>query len=216
MGRREHLELTLPYMLEEFERVIVVDYSCPQQSGKWAESQGAKVVYVKNEDYWNASKARNRGARACESRSICFIDADVIAMPNCRVAIERALNLSTMVIASRDFQNVDISGLNGFIALDIGQFWGVKGYDESLEGYGLEDAHLRARLLFERGMLPKRLAPDCLASVRHSNGLRQRFAKDPIELSSKRNHASLMQYLASHGVRDWINSPLTADIAYRQ
>lgn len=208
--------MTLPLMLEEFPQVIVVDWSCPQESGKWAEKQGAKVVFCRNKEYWNASQARNRGARECQSRSICFVDADTIIMPGVRAEIERSLNLSTMVIASRDSQNRDINSLNGFIAVDIGQFWGVKGYDESLEGYGLEDAHLRARLLLERGLLPKRLSPDLLGHIRHTNELRQRYAAEPIHMSAKRNADSLKAYFKSHGISDWLNSPITAEIAYRQ
>lgn len=215
MGRREHLEMTLPYMLDEFERVIVVDWSCPQKSGKWAEKQGAEVIYRKDEKYFNACKARNLGARQCKSRSICFIDADVIIMPGAVKEIERLLNLSTMVIAARDSQNRDIHCLGGFIAVDIGQFWGVGGYDESLKGYALEDAHLRAKLLMERGIIPKRLSPVSLAVMRHSNDMRRANFEEPLEIAARRNYKILEEYLATKGVTDWVNDPKTADIAYR-
>lgn len=215
MGRREHLEMTLPYMLAEFDKVVVVDWSCPQESGKWAERQGAEVVYRKGEEYFSACKARNLGARHVKSRSVCFIDADVIAMPGTLQEIERALNLGTMVIAPRDAQGKDVHCLSGFIALDIGQFWGVGGYDESLTGYALEDAHLRARLLFERGLLAKRISPACLAVLRHSNEMRGRYFKDSIEVSAKRNFNLLEDYLKKYGVTDWVNDPRTEDIAYR-
>jgi glycosyltransferase involved in cell wall biosynthesis len=215
MGRREHLEITLPYMLEEFERVIVVDYSCPQETGKWAKKQGADVVWRPGQKYFCASKARNLGARNVESRSICFVDADTIVMPGARTEIERSLNLSTMVIAARNSHNIDIHDLGGFIVVDIGQFWGVGGYNEALKGYALEDSYLRAKLLLERGMLPKRLSPGSLAVVRHSNELRGRYFEDKIEVAAARNYGLLLDYLKSKGVNDFINDPKTRDIAHR-
>lgn len=215
MGRRDHLEMTLPLMLEEFERVIVVDWSCPQDSGHWAKAEGAQIVYRRGEKYWNGPKARNAGAREVESRSVCFLDADTLVMPGIRVEIERMLNLSTMVLASRTSENIDIQSLNGFIALDIGQFWGVKGYNETLEGYGLEDGYLRSQLLLERGLLPKRLSPGVLAAIRHTNEMRQRYMEESIAVSGSRNYATLMNYLQSHGISNWIENPITADIAYR-
>lgn len=218
MGRRQHLEATLPYMLSEFDHVIVVDWSCPQESGKYAEREGAEVIYRKGEKYFSACKARNLGARHVKSRSVCFVDADVLVMPDCKNEIERLLNLSTMVIAPRDSQDKDIHSLSGFIAVDIGQFWGVGGYDESLKGYALEDAHLRARLLLERGLLPKRLSQSSLAVLRHSNEIRGiNFEGEDrnIKVGAKRNYDLLQNYLASHGITDWINDPKTKDIAYR-
>ena len=215
VGRRSHFECTLPFMLAEFDHVIVVDWSCPEESGKWAEKEGAEVVYKKDQKLFSACKARNLGARHVKSRSVCFVDADVMVMPGCKAEIERLLNLSTMVIAPRDSQNKDVHCLSGFIALDIGQFWGVGGYDESLKGYALEDAHLRARLLFERGILPKRLSPTALAVLRHSNEMRGRYFDEKIEVSANRNYKLLEQYLASKGVTDWVNDPKTKDIAYR-
>jgi len=207
--------MTLPLMLEEFDHVIVVDWSCPEDSGTWAAKEGAQVVYRKGEKYFSASKARNLGARSVESRSICFVDADCLVMTGIKAEIERLLNLSTMVIAARTADDADISTLGGFIALDIGQFWGVKGYNESLEGYGLEDCYLRAQLRLERGLGAKRVSPGALGSIRHSNSLRDKFHKEPGHISGNRNHATLMAYLKSKGINDWTSDPQTSDIAYR-
>jgi predicted glycosyltransferase involved in capsule biosynthesis len=202
-------------MLEEFDHVVVVDWSCPQESGKWAASQGAEVVYRKGHKHFRISEARNAGALHVKTRSLCFIDADVYVMVGVKAEIESLLDLRHMVVASRTSQNTDIQGLNGFIALDIGQFWGVGGYDETLKGYALEDGHLRARLALERGMGVKRLSPGALASMRHSDELRGKFYEEPVEISSKRNYNSLMNYLSSRGVQDWTTDPRTSDIAYR-
>lgn len=214
MGRLEHLETTLPLMLAEFEQVIMVDWSCPQNSGDWAEKEGATVVRRKDEKYWNASKARNLGARNVKTRSVVFIDADVMVARGIKAEIERLLDLRHMILAPRHSNGGDVHNLNGFIALDIGQFWGVNGYNESLEGYGLEDGYLRAQLAIERDMLSKRLPAWSLGAIRHSNELRNRYAKEPLEISGKRNSGILTKYLESHGVTDWKSDPRTAEIAY--
>lgn len=216
MGRREHLETTLPLMLEEFDDVVVVDWSCPQSSGDWAAKQGAKVIRKKDQKFFNISKARNLGARQTQTRSVCFIDADTLPMHGVKGEIVRLLNLSTMVIASRTLEGIDITSLNGFLAVDIGQFWGVGGYDEQLgAGYGLEDGHLRAKLLLERGILPKRLTPGSLGALRHGNSLRDRFHEKPMHIASRENFITLTAYLKAHGVTDWLNDPKTSEIAYR-
>ena len=213
MGRLEHLQATLPHMLSQFDEVIVVDWSCPQNSGKWAEKEGATVVFRPGNRYFNVSKARNIGARQIKSRSVCFIDADTMALPGLREEIEERLSLSTMIISSRMDNGYDCQSLNGFLAIDIGHFWGVGGYNESLEGYSLEDAHIRARLRLERGLEPRRVSS--LAGLRHCNSLRDRFYKEPIHVSSKRGYNELQVYLQSKGIKDWITDSRTAEIAYR-
>ena len=215
MGRLEHLQTTLPLMLEEFERVIVVDWSCPQKSGNWAEDQGAQVIRRTGEQYWNASKARNIGARAVESRSVCFLDADTLVMPGLRGEIESKLNLSTMILASRRANGIDIHDLGGFLAVDIGHFWGVKGYNENLTVYALEDSYLRAQLCLERGLKVARVSPGIIAAIRHSNELRGRYESEPIEVAAKRNYDLLVEYLIDHGVGDWITDPRTREAAHR-
>ncbi len=215
MGRLEHLETTLPLMLQEFSHVIVVDWSCPQNCGDFAEKEGAEVIRHPGEKYWNASKARNLGAQACKSRSVCFVDADVMVAPKIQAEIESLLDLRHMVLAPRNAQGTDVHNLNGFIALDIGQFWGVGGYNETLEGYGLEDGYLRAQLTVERGMQSRRLSASSLGALRHSHELRERYAKEPLTVSARRNSETLQNYLKSHGVNDWLSDPRTSEIAYR-
>ncbi len=216
MGRLDHLETTLPLMLQEFSEVIVVDWSCPQRSGDWAEREGARVVRKNGEQYWNASKARNLGARYVKTRNVCFIDADVMVSPGVQTEIEGLIDLSHMVLAPRAPDGRDVHNLNGFIALDIGQFWGVLGYREFLEGYGLEDGYLRAQLTIERGMKSKRLSPSSLGALRHSHELRNAFAKEPLQVSARRNSDLLSAYLLKHGVSDWRKDPRTSEIAYTE
>jgi hypothetical protein len=143
------------------------------------------------------------------------VDADVMVAPKIQAEIQSLLDLRHMVLAPRHANGTDVHNLNGFIALDIGQFWGVGGYNEALEGYGLEDGYLRAQLTLERGMLSKRLSPASLGALRHSHELRDRYAKEPLTISAKRNSKHLADYLVSKGVSDWQTDPRTSEIAYR-
>lgn len=216
MGRLEHLETTLPLMLQEFSQVIVVDWSCPQGSGEFAENEGAIVIRKTGEKYWSASRARNLGAQYVKTRHVCFVDADVMVGRGIQAEIMSLLDLSHMILAPRTAQNRDVHNLNGFIALDIGQFWGVNGYNVALEGYGLEDGYLRAQLALERGMKAKRLSADKLGALRHSHELREKYCKDPLVLSARKNLALLQQYLRYQGVEDWKSDPRTSEIAYTE
>jgi len=136
-------------------------------------------------------------------------------MPGLRAEIESLVNLSSMVIASRNARNVEIHDLGGFLALDIGHFWGVKGYNELLEGYALEDCFIRAQLCLERDLKVKRVSPGAIAAIRHSNEYRGKYHKEPIEVSSSRNYAALTRYLRARGIDDWLTDPRTADVAHR-
>ncbi len=216
MGRLNHLEMTLPLMLEEFERVIVVDYSCPQNSGDWAEKEGAIVVRGYGAKYWNASRARNLGAKNIDSQFACFLDADTIVMPGTRKKIESLLKPKTMVVASRrESTNQDIPSLNGFIAVAMTDFWSVGGYTETMEGYAIEDGFLRAQLCLESGVGTARLPPEFLMSIMHGDDLRSQHQKEPVTLTAARNMNLLFDYLRSQGVTDWQNDPRTREMAYR-
>ena len=202
-------------MLAEFEEVIVVDWSCPQNSGSWAKSEGATVVRRTGEKYWNASRARNLGSKSVATSSVCFLDADTMVMPGTRNEIEGLLDYNNMVFASRRPNNTDVVNLNGFIAVDMSHFRAVGGYNETLEGYAIEDGYLRAQLRFERGLKVARVSPGALGAIQHPDKMRVQFQREPIEVTGLRNLNLLFDYMRSKGVTDWQNDPRTADMAYR-
>lgn len=214
MGRLEHLEMTLPMMLEEFDDVVVADWSCPQNSGNWAASQGARVIRNPDQKCFNNAKARNLGAQLVATDYVCFIDADCIVMPGFGEQIKNLLDFQTMVIAPRNAKNHDVLNLGGFIAMPMNAYKGIGGYDETFEGFAHEDADMRVRLCLDWGLKVKR-PTDGIATIRHTDELRGRYFNEPIEQSSYRNFHLVKAKLAARGVNDWVNDPRTADIAYR-
>lgn len=144
MGRLSHLRRSLPPLASQpGADCIVVDYSCPEQSGEWvlANFPGTRVVRVEGESCFNLARARNAGAAACDADWICFIDADVLIQPSFSAEIAGllrpgafyrpdpfdALTWGTVIVARSDFERID-------------------GYDNIIQGWGGEDDDLYARL----------------------------------------------------------------------
>lgn len=203
-------------MLAEFERVVVVDWSCPDESGDYAISQGASAVYKYGEKLWNASKARNLGARNVLSEFVCFIDADSMVMPGLRGDIERILRLGNIALAGRRADGSDEPNLCGFLACSLDDFWTVGGYEESFEGYAIEDIHLRAKLALRLNKQASRVDGMSIGAIQHSNELRAKFMSGPIEETAQTNYLKLLNYLSEFAVSDYKTDPRTESIAYHE
>lgn len=88
MGRLHHLKESLPVIMSQpNSEVIVVDYSCPDGSGRWAKKNypDSHVVEVKDEEYFSLTKARNAAIPVIKEMGcnwLCFVDADTIIAEN--------------------------------------------------------------------------------------------------------------------------------------
>src|SRR5262245_41343728 len=85
MGRLSFLQQTLGRMVNQPDsRTVVVDYSCPDRTGDWVESNYPDVAVVRMPGHstFQPAVARNAGARADGTTWLCFIDADVILDEN--------------------------------------------------------------------------------------------------------------------------------------
>ncbi len=95
MGRLAALKQTLGPMLDQpgSSGVVVVDYSCPDGAGAWVEASypRARVVRMPGRSRFNASAARNIGARHSDADWICFVDSDVVLDPGFAAAVLPAL-----------------------------------------------------------------------------------------------------------------------------
>ena len=207
--------MTLPFMLEEFGSVIVVDWSCPDKSGEFAESLGAKVVWQPNEQYWNAAKAQNLGSKLVNTQYVCFIDADTLLFAGAGDYTRRLVDEATMVLSpSQD--GAEEPNLGGFIAVEVENFRSVGGYDESFYGWSCQDLMLRAKLRVELGLKAARLPLHCIGAIQHPNEMRQAQVKEPMVESFTNGYQKITDYLAEHGISDWKTDPLTSDIAFKR
>jgi N-terminal domain of galactosyltransferase len=203
-------------MLQEFDRVIVVDWSCPENSGEFASDLGASVVYKYGQKCFERSAARNYGGKLVCTEYVAFIDADTLCMPGLGQEIKEKLSTKTMLLSSRTAGGYDIPNLFGFVACSLEAFRRVGGYDESYQGWGHEDSQLRGSLYLSAGLKVARLSPMALGAIAHGNELRDMNHAEPTEVSSRRNFEKLNEYFwRMHGVRDWMKSPITSAITFR-
>jgi hypothetical protein len=215
MGRRNHLEVTLPLMLETFDKVIVVDWSCPEKSGDWAATEGASVVYKYGEKYFDRTCAKNLGARQVTTEFVAFIDADGFCFPEMKEDLQSVISQNAMALAARNPHGSDLTDTFGFVACPIETFWKVGGYDESFKGWGHEDSKLRGQLLLEGRLDPVRLQPGSLGAIRHDSSLREKFNPGTIGATAAPNWKKLYSYFSQFGITDWMTDPRTQSITFR-
>lgn len=134
MGRKGHLELTIPTLYTQPDEHIVVDWSCPQKSGDWIRATYPliKVVNVPNQEFFNLCKARNTGAEAATSEWLCFIDADTIVTPSFIKIIKSHLK-DDVCITQRN------GSLSGFMVCTK-EAWSKVRYNDAMDaGWGGDD-----------------------------------------------------------------------------
>lgn len=134
MGRKSHLELTIPNLYTQPDEYIIVDWSCPQKTGDWIKATypRIKVVSVPNQEFFNLAKARNTGADAATSEWLCFIDADTIVSPSFIKTLKPYLR-DGICITQRN------GNLGGFITCSK-KDWSKIRYNDTMDaGWGGED-----------------------------------------------------------------------------
>jgi hypothetical protein len=165
------LRQTLGRMLEQpGTSCVVVDYSCPDGSSAWVESHcpAAAVVRVPGQTHFNASAARNAGARHGDAAWLCFVDSDVLLKPGFAAALLPSLAPGGFYRAfSQD------GGLGGTFAVSRTDFDRIGGYDEVYACWGEEDNDLYDALQFA-GLEPRALPVSLLAHIPHDDEKRTR------------------------------------------
>jgi glycosyltransferase involved in cell wall biosynthesis len=180
--RLHHLKETLPQncRLENTE-VIVVDYDCPQKTREFVRSEfpEVKVVEVDDRPTFNASIARNLGARVASGSSFIFVDADIALSTD---LVRAASQMPSDKFGTFDFLN----DVRGTCVVSREAFDAIGGYDEVMEGYCGEDLdfYYRLRLVGYDGHV---FAKDYVSKViGHSNFDRSAVRGDGRKLSFTR------------------------------
>jgi hypothetical protein len=214
MGRREHLETTLGFTLQTFDKVIVVDWSCPQKSGEFAAEEGAHVVYKEGEKFFSGSRAKNFGARLVTTEYIAFIDADTLCMPGLKDEIASLIAPNRMLLSARTHDGRDVNDTVGFLVCQTASFRAVGGFDETWIGWGAEDIHLRGKLFLDEKLEVVRLSNMALGAIAHGNDIRSENREAPIELTAVYNHKTLANWFASKGISNYVSNPSVQDIVF--
>lgn len=173
MGRLEHVKKTLPALMSQPESsVILVDYSCPENSGNWAEENfpDCQVVRVHNEQFFHAAKARNASMSIIKDASdvewLCFVDVDTILSKDFSVKVQPILEKNRFITAYNIYNKV--KGLGGLLIVHKSDFLAVGGYDEEINGYGTNASEMRLRLYFH-GLSYKILPENLAVHIDHNH-----------------------------------------------
>lgn len=175
MGRLAALRQTLGPMLDQpgGPPVVVVDYSCPDGAGDWvaANHPSARLVRVPGRSQFNASAARNIGARQAEADAdwLVFVDSDVVLDPNFAAAIRPMLAPGGFYRARSDDP-----GLGGTFVCARADFERVGGYDEVYACWGEEDNDLFEAFAFA-GLEQRPFPASLLSHLPHDDDARTRY-----------------------------------------
>ena len=164
---------------DEHAEVIVVDYDCPQGTYDWVQtafSDKAKLIKFSDRPKFNASIARNAGAKVASCEVLIFIDADIIAHESSLRSMAAMCNPTTYVTIS---QSAEAQGKNnkqttGTVAIHRSNFDKVEGYDEVFDSWGGEDSDIYNKL-YEMGVKNTKIEADGFSSIEHSNTDRLKF-----------------------------------------
>lgn len=202
MGRLRHLRRSLPALLERSSMpVVLVDYSCPDGCGEWAEAEVLKhphplgmrlfVVSVPGQRHFNKCAALNHGLREAARQWpgwLLVLDADTIIGPGLEAWLRDNVLRGSFCFMQGHQARRDLSGL---VAMHSSDYQRSGGYDEGFNGWGCEDWDMRCRLHFGHG-LPFRDIPWQLAEpIAHSDAERSEHYATNKQASYRENWARL-------------------------
>jgi len=183
-GRLAHLQQSLPRLATQSRsEVVLVDSSCPDGAAAWAEKHVPSVKVVRHVDdgRFNLAVCRNRGLQETVAPWVCFVDADVVLVPDFVDRIAPLLVPGSFLVFEEWHEK---RGLTGSCVVPRNGLDLIGGYDEAYQGWGEEDLDLYMRLEL-RGLQKRPLSHDLAEYViQHDDAQRVAFHdQKSIELS---------------------------------
>ena len=178
-GRLDHLKQSLPALVnQKVSEVILVDYSCEDFCGDWANKNYPSVVVVRvpGESYFSLSRARNIGAARASGNILAFVDADHLVDIKLSSHIHEVMKNSDWSSSGFAHREADICG---FFCIKKTIFDRIEGYDEAFKGWGSEDIDIMVRAkLF--GATFSQINTNFLKSIPHGDEIRQLNHRHPV------------------------------------
>jgi hypothetical protein len=186
MGRLNHLKMTLPVSLShDCAEILLVDYSCPEGAGDWAEQTfpaevqtgRLRVIRVPARPEYHHSHAKNvthvraQGAVLINADADNFIDK--VYLDRCVEFFDDPL---VQVVRPAPWDSSATSGMMGRMALRRSAFVALGGYDEDMTGWGSDDNDLLRRA-FALGLHVKSVPHEYLRVIEHDDALRTRYMR---------------------------------------
>ena len=208
-GRLEDLQNTLPRLVvQPKSRVVVVDYSCPQNCGEWVRENFPQVTVVEipGKEVFDRCDAKNSGVRAANTPWICLIDADVELAPEFSDTVTAMLQPGSFYRSSHPGE-----GTGGTFIVHRDDFDRVGGHDPVFQGWGEEDDDLIDALKFI-GLRVRRYPASLIRHRDHDDDARTLFHQD-----SDRRHSHMINRIYRCGKWDLARlSGVVAPIERRQ
>lgn len=223
-GRLSQLRQTIGGCLQQSDpnfEYVVVDYDCPEGTAGWVKSRpDDRIVIVKihNRPFFNQSHSRNLGGRFARGEILVFIDADTILHADFLSSVRKKLRencflTTSMVLAGeKDYgSGAGLLGYGGIIGCWKKDWELVRGFDETMVGWGGEDDDFRRRMR-ARGITPLLFDLTLCQAMDHNEVSRTEFYQE-----QKKGHSSLhnrqrgenpLRLLSPHFGDGDINSPI--------
>ncbi len=169
MGRLAFLKQTLGHMAAQPDcETVLVDYSCPEHSGDWAEANlpAVRVLRIPGRTTISVTTARNAGAAVVDTPWICFVDADIVLDPAFAATV-------LPQVRPGNFYRPDPErmGVSGTFLVARADFARAGGYDEALRSYGDDDYDVYDALKFA-GVRQRRYPSALVTHLDHGHDLR--------------------------------------------
>jgi len=196
-NRVEQLLKCLPTVLSQTWQdiqVIVIDFNCPVLSKKKLPQDIINDTRVDvwpiavSKWHWNLAESRNAGYGFTKGDILLFLDADTLLEPTFIEMAVKKLNKTSFV-----------TGLNsppwngcGCLMVNKKDFYSVKGYNESMTGWGMEDINMYSRLEL-MGLTHEYFDPNLIENMSHSDEQRNEYHKgiDKYETLEQNNQIHL-------------------------
>ena len=194
--RLDHLKRTLPAMLAQGAREVIVVAYDDEETANWSENwsewegQSTPIRVVRAEPldppYFNLSHARNVGAQAASGSVLAFIDADAILAEGWLVSCLDKLGGAVCVRSEIKGEDFHFSK-SGTFAVRADAFHSIRGFDENIRGYYGDDVDFFRRVRGGTEHYDNRL----VETIEHSDAERVKHYKTGKEASKSANKAYL-------------------------
>jgi len=150
-GRLHHLKQSIPTFLDSSaDEIVVVDYGCPEDSGRWCKSLGDSRITVvpvlRDTARFNHPRAMNIGAAHTKAKLLAFFDCDILLdgkfLDDAKELIKE--RTARFVVPTWPLHGEQL--VCGQVVMPTLAFYHVRGYDEQLVDYGMNDVDIYGRL----------------------------------------------------------------------
>ena len=188
MNRLEHLQATLEQnildnCLEGQVEFVLLDYhssdGLPEWTrthwGQYLESGVLKYYLTEEPQHYLRSHSRNMAFRLAEGDILCNLDADNFLGEGFAKEMLDVFTREKNIFCISSLYRRDVFGR---VSVAKNDFLSVRGYNEALVGYGMEDAEFFYRLL-KSGLQQRRFTnPEFYKAVKHSD--EKRIDEEPL------------------------------------